>query len=101
MLELIKESPHISVSRKENGFLSIKGYKDDVFEQKELINSLIITYCEETNKIFQKVFKCQNLTVQWEFYFENNWKSFSLFLNTLIEEAYEENKLQSVIYSFR
>ncbi len=47
MFELINDSGDIICTRKENGALSLKGYKADIAEQKETINNFIISILQD------------------------------------------------------
>ena len=44
---MINDSSDIICTRKENGALSLKGYKADIAEQKETINNFIISILQD------------------------------------------------------
>ena len=80
------------MKRKDDGSIELYGYKDDVIREREIINQKIINYCEETNKNFKKIIKTPAKNFQWEYESQSNWVAFSLYLNAVIEDAYENKK---------
>lgn len=86
---LFKKNDDIEVTLDKNGDLSITGYRDDVQKEKDEIMSLIV----KTNAEFHAKIIQNDLKYKWEY--QNNdeeWKPFNLFLNSLIEEAYQDDK---------
>ena len=80
------------MTRKDDGSVHLYGYKDDVIEEREKINQLIISHCEETNKNFKMITKTPARNIQWEYNTNSLWMPFSLFINAVIEDAYENKK---------
>ena len=85
------------MTRKEDGSILLHGYKDDVILHTELIHKLVIAHCEEAAKNLNKIIKAPVKNIQWEYESQNHWSPFSLYVSTVIEDAYE-NKKQKVIF---
>ena len=88
----------IEVTRKEDGSILLHGYKDDVIVHKDLINKLIIAHCEEAKKNLDKIINAPVKNIQWEYESQNHWSPFSLYVSTVIEDAYANEK--QIVFEF-
>ena len=91
---VLKVTSDIEIIRRVDGSIHLHGYKDDVIQCKEKINNLIIQQCEQKAKNFERIIKVPTKNIQWEYEAQTNWKPFSLYISSLIEDCHENQKLK-------
>lgn len=89
---MLKVTSDIEITREEDGSIRLHGYKEYVNQYKEKISSLIIKECEIKTKTFDRIISVPAKNVQWEYETQNSWKPFSLYISSLIEDGYENQK---------
>ena len=89
---LLKVRSDIEITRLVDGSIHLHGYKDDVIQYKEKINNLIIQEFEKIAKNFERIIKVPTKNIQWEYEAQTNWKPFSLYISSLIEDCHENQE---------
>ena len=97
LVDVLKVASDIEITRQLDGSIHLHGYKDDVLQHKERINSLVIQQCEQYAKNFERIIRLPTRNIQWEYETSYNWKPFSVYISSLIEDCHENQKSNVLI----